>query len=454
LDTKLRSSNAKSLRTEFLGFFIISIIASIFFGIISFYIVEKTYYKSKYDLYEEEKEIAGIYIDELHKKLENLNSINRFEDEISLMINEKTSYHISIVGEDGKVLFNSSPEGLQQRDFILYRTFNIMEESHIIFLEGQYKDNTYEEDILAMIIIAMSIILFIFIFFRLANRRINYIHEISESVDRISGGDLDTPIALSGNDELTSLAENINLMSQSIKERNEYEEKIERSKKELITNMSHDLRTPLTSIIGYLNLIKDEKYEDEHKLKEYVEICFNKSQQLKLLINRLFEYSKLTSETISLEKVNLDVNRFITQLRGEYAHLVENNDLTFEIELDKNKPIIYADPLLVVRVFENLIYNAVKYAKKPGKLIIESKKEKGFVIITFSNTINEKSFKKGDMENIFDRMFIKDKARNEGKSSGLGLAISREIVELNGGKIWSTIEGKKIIFWIKFKDYS
>lgn len=108
----------------------------------------------------------------------------------------------------------------------------------------------------------------------------------------------------------------------------------------------------------------------------------------------------------------------------------------------------------MVRVFENLIYNAVKYAKKPGKLTIATSVKGDYVMVQVVNTIDKKQFKKGDMENIFDRMFIKDKSRSGGKSSGLGLAISREIVEMNDGRIWAEISGSNIIFFMRFKKIS
>lgn len=447
----MRSSSIKSLRTEFLGYFFISIVAAVVFGVISFYIIESIYSQAKLEMNILEKENAELFIDDLNTKLEEMSDVDNLEYEMGYLFNSVAKYRISIVDETGALLYSSSEDSQKQRDFILYRTFTINGENNIVFLEVQHKDRSYEEDILAMIIILISIILFVFIFFRLADRRINYIHEISESVDSISIGDLDSPINISGNDELTLLADNINYMSRSIKERNEYEEKIERSKKELVTNMSHDLRTPLTSIIGYLSLIVEGNYEDENKLNEYANVCYTKSQQLKKLINRLFEYSKLSSEKVKVEKVSLDVNRFIDQVKGEYSHIVEENNLEFEVELDSSKPHISGDPLLIVRAFENLIYNAVKYSKKPGKLKIASTVEGDYVVIQVANTIDKKQFRKGDMENIFDRMFIKDKSRSGGKSSGLGLAISREIVELNNGRIWAEIVGGNIVFFMRFK---
>lgn len=447
----MRSKSGKSLRTEFLGYFFISIVTAVVFGIISFYIIASIYAQATLELNIEEKENAERFIDDMSNRLDGLSSIDGVVSEISYLLSTDGVYQINVVDEKGELLYSTSKDTQQKRDYILYRTFTINGNNNILFLEGRYKDRSYEEDILAMIIILMSIILFVFIFFRLANRRINYIHEISESVDRISVGDHESPIILEGNDELTLLADNINYMSRSIKDRKDYEVKIERSKKELITNMSHDLRTPLTSIIGYLSLIVDGNYKDEKMLNEYASICYKKSQQLKKLINRLFEYSKLTSEKLKVEKVDLDINRFIDQIRGEYFHIAEENNLKFEVKLTEEKPHISGDPLLMVRVFENLIYNAVKYAKTPGKLTIATSVKGEYVMVQVANTVEKKQFKKGDMENIFDRMFIKDRSRSGGKSSGLGLAISREIVEMNDGRIWAEIIGSNIVFFMRFK---
>ncbi|HBH12598.1 MAG: Sensory transduction protein kinase [Clostridiales bacterium 38_11] len=448
----MKDKNSKSLRTEFLGFFVISLVASMVFGMMSYIIVENLYFKAKQDIYETEKLNATILIEEMGKILEIEQTKDHWADKLGALNFDASLYFINIVDEQGSILYRSHQAEPQQKDYILYRAINLNGENGIIFLEGLYKDRPYEENVLVMVIILISVILFIFVFFRLANNRINYIHEISETVGRISQGDLESQIKISGQDELTWLAGNINRMGQSIKERNAIEEKMEKSKKELITNMAHDLSTPLTSIIGYLNLIKDRKFPDENKLVEYVEICYNKSQQLKQLISKLFEYSKLTSEALKLEKTNLDVNRLVDQIKVEYSHLIEDNYLQIELELNPEKPFIYADPILMVRVFENLIHNAIKYAKKPGVLKIRTIIENEDVLITFSNSIDKRQFKNDDMRRIFERMYIKDQSRSHGSGSGLGLAISREMVELNGGKIWSQLEDDQIVFIIRFRN--
>ncbi len=442
----------KSLKTEFLGMFIISLILSFTLGISLFYLSENIYTEFREEKYLDEREKAKNYLNEVVENIEgNIDAlpINSFNNKLESRVKVNNLYHLSIADENGSIIFNRGIENLESRDFLFYDTIDFNGRKRIVFVEGRYQSYDFEKEIMAMLVIMVSVLFFVVVFFKLANKRINYINEISQKVDDISGGNLDTFINLKGNDELTSLAGNINYMAYSLKERSEYEDKVERSKRELITNMSHDLRSPLTSIIGYLNLIKDSKNESRKEIKEYAEVSYNKAIQLKELTERLFEYSKITSEKMIVEKQNIDVNLLINQIKEEYAYIIRFNKLNLKTEIKNEKLEIFADPLLIVRLFENLIMNAVKYAKKPGDFLIETDFDKDFVFIRFKNKIKDK-FKPEDLNRIFERMYIKDEARQEGKSTGLGLAISKEIVEMNGGKIWAETKGSDIIFNLKF----
>ena len=442
----------KSLKTEFLGMFIISLILSFAIGISAFYLAENIYNEFREEKYLDEREKAKKYLDDLVGNIEgNVDAIpiNSFNNRLESRIKVNNLYHLSIADENGSIIFNGGLENLDSRDFLFYDIIEFNGRKHIVFVEGRYQNIDLEKEILAMLVIIMSVIFFVAIFFKLANKRIDYINEISRKVDYISGGDLDTFIDLKGNDELTSLAGNINYMAYSLKERSKYEENVERSKRELITNMSHDLRSPLTSIIGYLNLIKDRENETREEIKEYAEVSYKKAIQLKELTERLFEYSKITSEKMIVDKQHIDVNLLINQIKEEYAYIIKFNKLNLKTNIKNEKLEIFADPLLMVRLFENLIMNAVKYAKKPGDFLMETDSDKEFVFIRFKNKIKDK-FNSGDLDRIFERMYIKDEARQEGKSSGLGLAISKEIVDMNGGKIWAETKGNHIIFNLKF----
>jgi signal transduction histidine kinase len=442
----------KSLKTEFLGMFIIALILSFTLGISLFYLSENLYTEFREEKFLDEREKAKNYLENVVENIEGSRDalpINSFNNTLESRIKVNNLYHLSIADENGSIIFNGGIQNLESRDFLFYDTLDFSGRKHIVFVEGRYQSNDFEKEIIAMVVIILSVLFFILLFFKLENKRIDYINEISEKVDEISGGNLDTFIDLKGNDELTSLAGNINFMAYSLKERNEYEEKVEMSKRELVTNMSHDLRSPLTSIIGYLNLIKDSKNESRDEIKEYAEVSYNKAIQLKELIERLFEYSKITSEKMIVEKQHIDVNLLINQIKEEYAYIIKFNKLDLKTNIKNEKLEIYADPVLMVRLFENLIMNAVKYAKKPGYFLMETDSKEGYVYIRFKNKIKDK-FDPEDLDRIFERMYIKDESRQEGKSTGLGLAISKEIVEINGGRIWAETKGNDIIFNLKF----
>ena len=132
-------------------------------------------------------------------------------------------------------------------------------------------------------------------------RKVKYIKEIANGILEISKGNLDFQIAKKGQDELSLLADNINIMSEQLKTQIEEERKAETTKYELITNVSHDLKTPLTSIMGYLGLLKDEKYETHAQMKEYLDIVYGKSEKLKNLIEDLLEYTKFVNGAVQLK---------------------------------------------------------------------------------------------------------------------------------------------------------
>ena len=132
-----------------------------------------------------------------------------------------------------------------------------------------------------------------------------YIDLVSDGLLEISKGTLNYRIKKYGDDELTSLSNNINFMAEELKNKMEMERQAQGTKSELITNVSHDLRTPLTSIKGYLGLIKEKKYLEEHQLEQYINIAYNKSEKLEVLINNLFEYTKLTSNGTNLNVQNI-----------------------------------------------------------------------------------------------------------------------------------------------------
>lgn len=296
----------------------------------------------------------------------------------------------------------------------------------------------------------LSVLVFISVFIVITNRKIKYLDDIAKGVKIVSGGDLSYRIEEKGKDEITSLAVNINNMAEEIESRIQGERLAEKTKGELITNVSHDLRTPLTSVMGYIGLIKEGKYENEAMMKEYLNVAFNKSNQLKELIEDLFEYTKLNNNGIVIEKEKVNLVDFLSQIIEEYIPLFDENSLTVVKKFVDDKTIVNIDTGKMVRVFENLFSNAVKYSFKPGEVVVSSYENNGYANVVIRN--RGEAITKEKMDKLFDRFYRVDEARNSNvKGSGLGLAISKNIIELHEGKIWAECVGNDISFFIKLK---
>ena len=209
-------------------------------------------------------------------------------------------------------------------------------------------------------------------------------------------------------------------------------------KSELITNVSHDLKTPLTSIINYVELIKKEEDLQPEYLKDYVKVLDNKSKRLKVLIEDLFEASKASTGNIELELVRLDLKQLLQQSIGELEDKLEEANLGLRVNLTEESTYVLADGRRLYRVFENLICNISKYSLPNTRVYIDVAKEDGKIITTMKNISSyELNF---DPEEIMERFKRADESRNT-EGSGLGLAIARDLVSLQGGNMSIDIDG-------------
>ncbi|WP_416829671.1 ATP-binding protein [Ectobacillus polymachus] len=295
----------------------------------------------------------------------------------------------------------------------------------------------------------IGIAVFIFLFYFLTKRKMQQIEAMAQGVKEISFGNLKYRIPRKSKDELGELAQTINLMAERLELKIEGERKAEQTKKELITNVSHDLRTPLTSIMGYLRLIRDKKYETEQQSNEYFEIVSNKTEQLKKLIEDLFEYTKLNNdEGVKVSKQILCINELVDQLVEEMSYQAEEYSLTFRKEFPRERLYIEADPNQIVRVFENLLANAIRYSFQPSVINVSMKQQEDYVQICVENHSNP--FSEEELLQLFDRFYKTDESRsNVSEGSGLGLAIAKSIVHLNGGRIWAESDQTIIRFIVE-----
>ena len=217
----------------------------------------------------------------------------------------------------------------------------------------------------------------------------------------------------------------------------ENEIKSERLKSELITSVSHDLKTPLTSIINYVDLLKKEGLSKE-ELQGYIDVLDRKSQRLKMLIDDLFEASKMASGAVELNIEKVDVTSLLQQSLAELDEKINNSSLTFKLKMPSEKIYANLDGKKTWRVFENLINNILKYALPKTRVYIELIEQDSKIIITMKNISSyEMDF---DNEEIFERFIRGDKSRNT-EGSGLGLSIAKSILELQGGTLSVEIDG-------------
>lgn len=320
---------------------------------------------------------------------------------------------------------------------------------HFLAGPNHYWDNfVVKYNSIVLMIFLISIGIFITLFLFPVNRKLSYIQYISRELRRISSQqDLGAVVKIKGQDELAELGRSINVLSKELKRKFDHEREAEETKNELITNISHDLRSPLTSIIGYIDLIKKNRFRNEAEFNEYVDTIYNKSQNLKLLIDELFEYTKLSNPGLSPDFRKVELGGLLEQILGEYTPIFEREGLTIKKDFPLEDLEVDLDAEKIIRVFENLLANARKYSSKPSEIRVVLSTSRDKVRISFMNNVNKLPAQ--DPEKLFERFYKGDASRGEEQSSGLGLAIAKKIVELHGGSIWANYLSDTIEFIIE-----
>lgn len=259
-------------------------------------------------------------------------------------------------------------------------------------------------------------------------------HIISE-LHYIAAGHYDYRVKFQLNGDLKDIIDSINDLVASTQNAIKEEQLIKKSKDELITNVSHDIRTPLTSIIGYLQLIENKQYASEKDLEEYAHIAYNKSKEMKAMVDDLFEYSVLDQPTTKLTLSRFDLAELIQQVSVDYLLQMEEKNIQFISNINPNPFYMIADADKIVRIFSNLLSNALKYGT--NATVIEIKASLlGTQEVQIAIRNNGKPIPKKSLNKIFDRFYRADLSRNQKiKGTGLGLAIVDSIVKLHHGSI-------------------
>lgn len=285
-----------------------------------------------------------------------------------------------------------------------------------------------------------------YVLLRYLRIQIEKLQQLYEMTGAIAKGDLNQKIDVSLG-VLEPIAENLNNIQKGFKMAVQEEMKSQRMRTELITNVSHDLKTPLTSIISYVDLLKKEDIKDETQ-RGYIDILDQKSQRLKVLIEDLFEASKANSGAIELSLEELDIVALLRQTLGEFEEKTEEKGLDIRLTSDQERIKCYLDGRRTYRIFENIMTNIVKYAMEGSRVYIDLETQEDRVSLVFKNIASyEMNF---DAAEITERFMRGDKARHT-EGSGLGLAIAKSLTELQSGEFEIVVDGDLFKTLITFK---
>ncbi len=260
------------------------------------------------------------------------------------------------------------------------------------------------------------------------------LRQILDAVKRFKDGDMSSRIAEPENSDLSTLATTFNEMADTLVANLEELKSVESLRRELIANVSHDLRTPLAIMQGYVETleIKSQQISEEEKHK-YLGIIRNSIEKLSSMINQLFEYSKLEANQIEAVKEPFAISDLAHDVYEKYHQLAENKKIGIKLDIEENLPLVFADISLVERVIQNLMDNSLKFTPQGGEVTIELRSDKNNVIVSIQD--NGPGIPKEEQSFIFERFKKASKGKEQKAGAGLGLAIAKKIVEIHESTI-------------------
>ena len=279
--------------------------------------------------------------------------------------------------------------------------------------------------------------------------------KLKKATQNIKEGNLDFVLEVEGKDEFSQLCQDFEEMRKRLKESTEEKILMDKENKELISNISHDLKTPITAVKGYVEGIMDGVADTPEKMDRYVRTIYNKTNEMDHLINELTFYSKIDTNRIPYTFSKLNVEDYFSDCAEELGLEMETRgiELVYANYVEKDVQVI-ADGEQIRRVIHNIVSNAIKYMEKPKGIIQLRVKDVGdFIQVEIED--NGKGIAQKDLANIFERFYRTDASRNSSKGgSGIGLSIVKKIMEDHGGQVWATSkEGTGTTMYLALRKY-
>ena len=313
----------------------------------------------------------------------------------------------------------------------------------LYYLLSRFANYIFRGELIILLMFIVWLVYVILSLYRMIKKIFSYINAIVESSNNWFTKDTDY-ITLP--DELSDLEKKLNYLKRESLTNEKLARENEQKKDELIVYLAHDIKTPLTSMIGYLSILNEMDDMPKKQQEKYIKIALDKSYRLEELINELFDVARFNSEKIILEKEKLNLNLMLAQIIDDFYPTL--SELNKKIELNNEQQImLVADPDKLGRVFNNLIKNAINYSAENSNIRINVRKNEYNIIV---DIINEgRQIPKEKLDQIFEKFYRLDSSRtSKTGGSGLGLAIAKEIVELHGGKIYAESDMKETTFCV------
>lgn len=312
---------------------------------------------------------------------------------------------------------------------------------HLYDLLDNIYELVFERAYFIFIIFGTTLIIVLSLLYKLLNKIFSYVFAVSESADKLFDKNVEY---INLPPEMVEVEKKLNHFKTEAIKNERLARENEQKKDELIVYLAHDIKTPLTSMIGYLSLLSEIKDMPQEQRNRYIDIALDKSYRLEYLINELFDVARFNSEKIVLEKEEINLNLMLEQIADDFYPTLKEMNKKINFTSDE-KTILYADPDKLSRVFNNLIKNAVNYSKENTDIDISILNKENQATVKITN--KGKQIPKEKLDKIFEKFYRLDSSRTSKiGGSGLGLAIAKEIVELHGGRIYAESDMKETTF--------
>lgn len=302
-----------------------------------------------------------------------------------------------------------------------------------------------DNQVVSVILLFFAGLLILGIFYWI--RLLNYFQEVMEAMEQLSG----EPGQIKLRKELFEAERYMNQVQEEIHRNEQLAREAEQRKNDLVVYLAHDLKTPLTSVIGYLTLLKEEREISPELQQKYLSISLEKAERLEELINEFFEITRFNLTHLELEKTSISLKMMLEQIVYEFQPMLAEKELTCEVQVEPPELKLFCDTDKMQRVFDNLLRNAIFYCYEKSTIHVSAKKQEGKILIQVEN--KGADIPKGKLERVFEQFFRLDSARSSHKGgAGLGLAIVKEIVELHQGRIWAESAEERTRFIIELPE--